>query len=140
MRTLYFTLLFCITSIGWGQATFTSKLTEYITVPASAASPHKWIDREIILEDDTILIKTYRTEGDTDIEIWDKIDPEVNFSRSENNLIRTFYTYLIFDNVRLESIFRFVGNTEGMIFLIERELLLPEGSKDECLITRYHVD
>lgn len=140
MRTLFFTLLFCITSIGRGQATFTSKLTEYITVPASAASPLKWIDREIILEDDTILIKTYRTEGDTDIEIWDKIDPEVNFSRSENNLIRTFYTYLIFDNVRLESIFRFVGNTEGMIFLIERELLLPEGSKDKSLITRYHVD
>jgi len=140
MRTLYFTLLFCITSIGWGQATFTSKLTEYITVPASAASPHKWIDREIILEDDTILIKTYRTEGDTDIEIWDKIDPEVNISMVENNLIRTFYTYLIFDNVRLESIFRFVGNTEGMIFLIERELLLPDGWQDESLITRYHVD
>lgn len=140
MRTLYFTLLFCITSIGWGQATFTSKLTEYITVPASAASPHKWIDREIILEDDTILIKTYRTEGDTDIEIWDKIDPEVNISMVENNLIRTFYTFLIFDNVRLESIFRFVGNTEGMIFLIERELLLPDGWQDESLITRYHVD
>jgi len=140
MRTLYFTLLFCITSIGWGQATFTSKLTEYITVPASATSPFQWIDREIILDDDTILIKTYRKEGDIDIEIWDKKDPEVNLSRSENNLIRIFYTYLIFENVRLESIFRFVGNREGVIYLIERELLLPEGDKDESLITRYHVD
>jgi hypothetical protein len=140
MKVLFFCFLFCITSIAWGQATFTSKLTEYITVLASAASPHKWIDKEIILEDDTILIKTYRKEGDTDIEIWDKIDPEVNISKNENNLIRNFYTYLIFENVRLESIFRFVGDNEGVVYLIERELLLPEGSKDESLTTRYHVD
>ncbi|WPY97068.1 hypothetical protein [Christiangramia sp. OXR-203] len=140
MRALFFSFLFGVASVSWGQATFSSKLTELITVPASATSPYKWIDREIILKDNSILIKTYQKEGDTDIEIWDKIDPEVNISKNENKLIRTFYTFLIFDNVRLESLFRVIGDREGVVYLIERELLLADGSEDESLITRYHVN
>ncbi len=129
--------LILVASSTKAQVSFSSPLTEYVSTPADGKSM-KYINREIILDDDQITSKTHQKEGDTDIEIWTKTDYEIRIKRDKGRIIRTFHTYMIFKEVRINAIWDFVDDGEGKIEMIFRTLTNERG--DEPLVTRYHID
>ncbi len=119
------------------QVSFHSPITEYIT-PSIDGKSMKYIDREIILDDEQILLKTIQKEGDIDTEIWTKSDYEIRIKRDKGRIIRTFHTHMVFQDVRINAVWNFVDDGEGKIEMISRTLTNERG--DEPLVSRYHID
>ncbi len=119
------------------DAIFTSPLTEYVTTPADGEF-FKNIHREIVLKADVIVLKTFRNEGDTDMEIWDLVGGVMDMQLVGKNMITSYMTYLIFDGVRVNAQWDIITNEDRKVEVIARTITNDRG--EEPLITRYHIE
>lgn len=134
---MFFILLFTGCFVQAQEAVFKSPITEYVDVPSDGMSL-KNIDREIILKENEIVLKTSRPEGDTDIEIWTKADYDIHITRHKGRVVRSFNTFLIFNREKILAKWDFVDDGDGKIELISRTLFDSFG--DNPLTSRFQID